>query len=206
MNSRFGMALVASGPSGSGKSTICKRLLASREGLCFSVSCTTRKPRPGEEHGREYYFLTREDFLGKVAAGEFIEHAEVHGNLYGTLKSEVVRRVSEGLDVVLDIDVQGAKQFRALEAADKTLKLCAEYLFVAPPSYAELERRLRGRGTEAEDVVQRRLANAVRELEAWREYDYIIVNDNLDAAVAETLKLVDALRASTARMKEAPFK
>lgn len=206
MSSRFGIALVVSGPSGSGKSSICKRVLPAREGLCFSVSCTTRSPRPGEVDGRDYYFLSREDFLRKVEANEFIEHAEVHGNLYGTLKSEVVRRVSEGLDVILDIDVQGALQFRALEREDKVLSLCAEYVFVAPPSYAELERRLRGRGTEAEEVVQRRLANSKRELEAWREYDYLIVNDKLDDAVVETLKLIDAFRASTARMKETPFK
>ena len=205
MNSRFGIALVVSGPSGSGKSSICKKVLSAREGLCFSVSCTTRQPRPGEVDGHDYYFLTREEFLAKLSGGQFIEHAEVHGNLYGTLKSEVVRRVSEGGDVILDIDVQGALQFRALEAGDEVLRRCAEYVFVAPPSYAELERRLRGRGTEAEDVVQRRLANAKRELGAWREYDYLIVNDNLDAAVVEMLKLVDAFRASTSRMKETPF-
>ena len=205
MKARLGIALVVSGPSGSGKSSICKKVLAAREGLGFSVSCTTRAPRPGEVNGREYHFLTREEFLRKVEANEFIEHAEVHGNFYGTLKSEVVRRVSEGLDVILDIDVQGAMQFRHLESTDETLKLCAEYVFVAPPSYTELERRLRGRGTEAEEVVRRRLDNAKKELNSWREYDYILVNDNLDAAVVEMLKLIDSFRASTARLKEAPF-
>jgi guanylate kinase len=200
------MALVVSGPSGSGKSSICKRLLPAREGLRFSVSCTTRAARPGEVDGRDYYFLSKEDFLRKVEANEFVEHAEVHGNFYGTLKSEVIARVLEGSDVILDIDVQGARQFRALEKDDEVLRRCSEYLFVAPPSYAELERRLRGRGTEAEDVVKRRLANSVAELEAWREYRYLLVNDNLDLAVEEALKLIDSLRLSTARLMEAPFK
>jgi guanylate kinase len=205
MKSRLGIALVVSGPSGSGKSSICKRVLEGKDGLCFSVSCTTRAPRPGELDGRDYYFLSKEDFQAKLAAGEFIEHAEVHGNFYGTLKSEVIRRVSYGMDVILDIDVQGARQFRKLEAGDELLKRCAEYVFVAPPSHAELERRLRGRGTETEETVQRRLANSKRELEAWRDYGYIIVNEQLDASVQRMVSLIDSFRLSTARLPEAPF-
>jgi len=196
---------VVSGPSGSGKSSICKRALSCREGLGFSVSCTTRAPRPGEIDGKDYFFLSREEFLRRVDAGEFIEHAEVHGNFYGTLKSEVVKRVSSGLDVLLDIDVQGALQFKALESRDELLAKCSEYVFVAPPSFAELERRLRGRGTEAEEVIARRLANAKKELSFWREYEYLIVNADLEASVAEFLKLVDCFRIAAARFKEAPF-
>jgi guanylate kinase len=205
MKSRFGIALVVSGPSGSGKSSICKKLLAQREGIGFSVSCTTRAPRPGEVDGKDYYFLSKEEFQRRLANDEFLEHAEVHGNFYGTLKSEVVKGVQEGRDVLLDIDVQGALQFRKLEASNELLKRCAEYVFVAPPSHGELERRLRGRGTEMEEVVQRRLSNAKGELALWREYDYIIVNDNLDVAVVEMAKLLDSLRLSTARSKETPF-
>ncbi len=205
MKSRLGVAIVVSGPSGSGKSSICKKALACREGLGFSVSCTTRRPRPGEVEGKDYFFLSREEFLRRVDAGEFIEHAEVHGNLYGTLKSEVVKRVSSGLDVLLDIDVQGALQFKALEKEDTLLGKCSEYVFVAPPSFAELERRLRGRGTESEEVIARRLANARRELSFWREYEYVLVNSELDISVVEFLKMVDVFRASAARFKEAPF-
>ena len=203
---RTGIALVVSGPSGSGKSSICKRVLSMREGLAFSVSCTTRAPRPGEVDGRDYHFLSKEEFQRKLTADEFIEHAEVHGNYYGTLKSEVLNRVLSGQDVLLDIDVQGAMQFRKLEASDAVLRRSAEYVFVAPPSYAELERRLRGRGTETEEVVQRRLANAKRELEAWREYRYLLVNDNLEEAIISLLKMIDSFRAATARLEEAPFK
>ena len=136
-----GVLIVLSGPSGAGKSSILSQVMKQRQNLCFSVSCTTRSPRPGEEHGKAYYFLEKEDFEAKIAAGEFLEHACVHGNYYGTLKSEVTNRLLQNKDVVLDIDVQGAMILKELCANDPLLSRCAEFVFVSPPSLEILEKR-----------------------------------------------------------------
>jgi len=191
---RTGMILILSGPSGSGKSSIYKAALGGIGGIEFSVSCTTRQPRPGEIDGRDYYFITREKFDSLVAENAFAEHAEVHGNCYGTLKSELLGRVRRGIDVLLDIDVQGAAQLRALCSDSSEFCNACEFIFIMPPSFEELERRLRARGTETEESILRRLANAKGEMEHAGEYDHIIVNDDLARAAQEFTNLILGLR------------
>lgn len=198
-----GVLIVLSGPSGAGKSSILSKVMKQRPNLCFSVSCTTRSPRPGEEHGKAYYFLEKEDFESKIAAGEFLEHACVHGNYYGTLKSEVTNRLLQNKDVVLDIDVQGAMILKELCAKDPLLSKCAEFVFVSPPSMEILEQRLRGRGTETEEVILRRLANAKGEIERLDEYSYLILNDELDHAVEAFQAMYDTFKLSLKRWKGA---
>jgi guanylate kinase len=191
---RTGMILILSGPSGSGKSSIYKAAIGGIGGIEFSVSCTTRQPRPGEVDGRDYYFITREKFDALVAENAFAEHAEVHGNCYGTLKSELLDRVRHGIDVLLDIDVQGAAQLRALCSDSSEFCDACEFIFIMPPSFEELERRLRARGTETEESILRRLANAKGEMEHAHEYDHIIVNDDLARAAKEFTDLILGLR------------
>ena len=152
MPARYGMLLVVSGPSGSGKTTLCRRLADSGE-VRYSISCTTRQPRPGEMSGLDYHFLSRADFESRLAAGDFLEHAEVHGNFYGSLKSEVLAHLEEGVDVVMDIDVQGAAQIR--DCADPLIRRAMVDLFVMPPNEEELRRRLSGRNTDSEEVIGR---------------------------------------------------
>lgn len=199
---RLGVALILSGPSGSGKSSISKEVMKQHPEVCFSISCTTRAPRGAERDGVDYYFLSREEFRRKIEADAFIEYAEVHGNFYGTLKSEVIDRVSRGIDVILDIDVQGAAKVRDLCRKEPLFDACAEFVFVAPPSHAELERRLRGRGTDSEEVIQKRLANSKLEISRWREYSYLLINDEFAGAVERFNALLLAFRMSTKRWKE----
>ena len=199
---RTGMILILSGPSGSGKSTIYKAAIGEIGGIEFSVSCTTRRPRPGEIDGRDYYFISREKFDGLVAEHAFAEHAEVHGNCYGTLKSELLGRVQRGIDVLLDIDVQGASQLRRLCASSCEFRRACVFIFIMPPSFEELERRLRGRATETEESIVRRLANAKGEMAHASEYDHIIVNDDLARAAAEFTALVRGLRDDPARQPQ----
>ncbi|HPY91485.1 MAG TPA: guanylate kinase [Lentisphaeria bacterium] len=201
----IGVAVIFSGPSGVGKSTVCRHLTSLLPGFHFSVSCTTRAPRPGEIDGREYHFLSREEFLARQAAGEFLEYAEVHGNCYGTLRQEVEPRVLAGEDVVLDIDVQGAQLARQALAGKPELAAALLLVFLAPPSMTELERRLRGRKTETEDAIQRRLANATREMAAWRKYDYVIVNDEAPAAAEKLAAIVRAAHCRCALMRKEPW-
>ena len=202
---RFGMILVVSGPSGSGKSTLCAGMFEQFDGLEFSVSCTTRAPRGQEKHGVDYHFLTVEQFEEHIRNNDFIEYANVHGNYYGTLKSEVYDRTERGIDVLLDIDVQGALAVKKLVGDDPVLRSRTESVFIAPPGYTELERRLRGRGTDAEESSLRRLANSKKEMSFWREYDYIIVNDDLASARTAFSQIISSLRLKSARYKEAPF-
>lgn len=199
---RLGIALILSGPSGSGKSSISKEIMKRHPDVAFSISCTTRAPRGTEQDGVDYHFLSREDFRKKIDAGDFIEYAEVHGNYYGTLKSEVVDRVTKGIDVILDIDVQGAAKVHELCKTNEIFRDCAEFVFVAPPSHAELERRLRGRGTDAEEVILKRLKNSILEISRWREYSYLLINDNFANAVEKFNALLLAFRMSTKRWKE----
>ena len=177
---KFGLALIVSGPSGAGKSTVCNLLRKRRPDLKFSVSCTTRSPRPGEKDGKEYYFLSQEEFDAKIAENQFIEHATVHGNSYGTLRSEILDRVIDGEDVLLDIDVQGALLIREFIKNDQFLAKCVEFAFIGPPNFAELENRLRLRATETEEAIAVRLKNAKNELEKWDKYDFLIINKDID--------------------------
>ncbi len=183
-----GILFVLSAPSGGGKTTILKKVMADLPGLVFSVSHTTRKPRPGEEDGRDYYFVSRQEFesIRDRQPSGFLEWAEVHGNLYGTSRAAVEQRLGGGRDVVLDIDVQGAAQIR--ESADPVT------VFIAPPSLAELAARLRGRGTEDEHTLALRLENAKQELAFMDRYDYLVVNDRLAEAVESLRSIIIAER------------
>ncbi|NDY41639.1 guanylate kinase [Dissulfurirhabdus thermomarina] len=192
-----GDLFVISAPSGAGKTTLCRRLLAEVAGLDFSVSHTTRPPRPGEVDGRDYHFVDREVFEAMRARGDFLEWAEVHGNLYGTSRQAVSAALAAGRDVLLDIDVQGAREIRRVFPG-------ACYVFILPPSLEALEARLRGRGSEDEAAAALRLANARRELHAASEYDYVVVNDELDAACEGLRAIVTARRLRSARVLAAP--
>jgi guanylate kinase len=177
-----GNLLVVSAPSGAGKTTILRRILTMVPGIAFSVSHTTRAPRPGERDGEDYHFIAQEQFLEMRAQGDFLEWAEVHGNLYGTSKKAVGEQLALGIDLILDIDVQGARQAR------EQTEWQSISLFIAPPSWPELERRLTMRNTESVETISLRLANARRELAEMDRYDYVIVNDDLE-------KAIDAVRA-----------
>lgn len=173
---RRGSLLVLSAPSGAGKTTLVKALLARDPSLRFSVSYTTRKPRPGETDGKDYCFVEREKFEQMTGAGEFLEHAEVFGNRYGTSRAQVDALREAGHDVLLEIDWQGARQIRANAPDCKTV-------FILPPSVTELERRLRSRATDSDAVIRRRLDQALDDMSHWAEFDFVVVNEALDEAV-----------------------
>ncbi len=179
-----GKLLVISGPSGAGKSTVISRLMALGERMEFSVSATTRRPRPGEQEGRDYYFVSREAFEGMVRQGELLEHAEFVGNCYGTPRAPVLEQLRQGVTVILDIEVQGARQVKALMPE-------AISVFLSPPDLSALEKRLRGRGTESEEKIQGRLETARREMELAGTYDYIVINDDPDRAARELLEILN---------------
>ena len=177
-----GQMLVISGPSGSGKTSVCKRLLEDPR-VTFSVSATTRPPRPGEVDGRDYHFVTPEWFRAQMREGNFIEHAEVYGNMYGTLRAPMQEAVERGEIYLVEIDVQGALQLKALGVPGL-------YVFIAPPNLEELRRRLVGRKTDAPEVVERRLKKAEDELRERVKYDHVVINDELPRALAEVRRLV----------------
>jgi guanylate kinase len=173
-----GKLYVIAAPSGAGKTSLLQALMRRRPGVQFSVSCTTRRPRPGETDGKDYHFIAREEFERLKAAGEFIEHANVFGNLYGTRRSVVEAALAAGHDLILEIDWQGAQQVR--ERLPEAVQI-----FILPPSRAELETRLRRRGSDEEDAIARRLTESALEMSHWREFDHVIVNRDFDQALAE---------------------
>lgn len=178
-----GRLVVLSAPSGAGKTTLVKALVAAHPDLRFSISYTTRPARPGEEDGRDYFFVDEPRFLAMIEAGEFLEHALVFGNRYGTSRAQVDGLLARGHDVLLEIDWQGARQIRANAPGCCTV-------FILPPSLAELERRLRGRGTDAEDIIQRRLAQARDDMDHWHEFDHVIINDQIGEAAGRLLAIL----------------
>ena len=178
-----GRLLVISAPSGAGKTTLVRRLMDRRPSLHFSISHTTRPMRRGERHGHDYFFVDKDEFERIRLGGGFLEHAEVFGNRYGTGREQVEQLLASGQDVLLEIDWQGAQQVR------ENLPECVS-IFVLPPSLDELEARLRGRSTDSEEVIRRRLGEAIGDISHWREFDHVIVNDDLDEAVEALLAVV----------------
>ena len=187
---RKGMLLVISGPSGTGKGTLIERLMKEDPTLVFSVSATTRAPRPGEIDGVHYHFVTNERYDQLVAENAFVEYANVHGNRYGTLRSEVYERLERGENVVLDIDVQGALNVIASEKEKVSI-------FILPPSMQELRSRLTGRGTETEEAIERRLHNAVWEISQKDKYQYKVINDDLESCLHTLQAIIEAEKHSS---------
>jgi len=192
-----GLLLIVSSPSGAGKTTLCRRLRDEFPQIQFSVSYTTRSPRPGELHGREYFFVDRDDFTAMVARDEFAESALVHGNNYGTSAALVRDALASGTDLLFDIDFQGGRQLRRSFPSDVVL------VFILPPSLGELQRRLEARNTDAPEVIERRLRVARDELSHYGEYDYVIVNDDLERAYAALRAIYIAETQRCARQRSA---
>jgi guanylate kinase len=180
---REGHLFIISGPSGAGKGTLVRELTARVPGLWVSVSATTRTPRPGERDGADYFFLTAGEFEARVRHGEFLEHAEVHGNRYGTLRSAVERRLAQGVDVILEIDPQGARQVREQMKRSRLI-------FVKAPSTAELADRIRRRGAETEDQLRARMQTAEHELSLEGTYDYVVINEDVSRATDELVGII----------------
>lgn len=198
MKQPLGTLLVVSGPSGSGKTTLCRR--ATENGLCvYSISCTTRRPRPGEVNGVDYHFLTPEEFAAKAAAGEFLEYAEVHGNRYGTLKADILLLLEQGKNVVMDIDVQGAAQVRACR--EGILPRCYADVYIYVPQ-GELKNRLCGRQTDEDEVISLRLRNAAQEDACLPQYQYCLVSSDRETDYAAFAALLKCQSMRVALMRE----
>jgi guanylate kinase len=193
--SRMTTVFIISAPSGSGKSTLVHRLLKSVPNLTFSISYTTRQPRPTETPGVDYIFISRKDFEDRLARGEFLEHAEVFGNYYGTNRATFESATHQGKDLLLDIDVQGARQLKV--AIPQAISI-----FVLPPSRDVLEQRLRSRSEDSEEVIQRRLRGAAEEVQNYTQYDFVLINRDIEEASARLANIVEAERQRKTRMEE----
>ena len=197
---RRGVMLIVSSPSGAGKTTISRLLLERETGLTMSVSATTRPRRPSEVSGRDYHFIDRGEYDRMVERSEFLEHAEVFGNGYGTPRAPVEKALAEGRDILFDVDWQGARQMATSARADMVS------VFILPPSYAELERRLRTRAQDSDEAVARRMAKAADEMSHWQEYDYIIINQDVEVSVNAVQSILTAERNRRERQLDlAPF-
>lgn len=194
MTAHRGLLIILSSPSGAGKSTLARRLREWDPTIRFSISATTRPPRPGEEDGREYYFRDRDTFEKMVENREMLEHAEVFGNLYGSPKKPVVEALKKGIDVLFDIDWQGGQQIRNSLRAEDTVSI-----FVLPPSIAELERRLKARAQDEGAVIEARMDRSRDEISHWAEYDYVMINSDIDRATEEVRAIVMAERLKRSR-------
>jgi len=192
---RRGLLIILSSPSGAGKSTLSRRVLEDDDQVVFSVSATTRSPRPGEKDGREYFFTSREAFESLVASNGMLEHAEVFGNFYGTPLAPVEAAIGQGRDVLFDVDWQGGQQIRNSPLSEAVVSV-----FVLPPSIAELEARLQKRGQDSAEVVAGRMAQSRAEISHWAEYDYVLVNDDVDKAEADLRAIVQAERLKRGRV------
>ena len=190
-----GILFVVSSPSGGGKGTLIQRVLGRLQNLSYSVSYTTRKPRNGEVHGREYFFVSREEFSQMVEKNDFLEWATVHSHLYGTSRSQVAHDVSLGRDIVLEVDVQGAASIR-------NLMHDAVSVFILPPSLEVLRKRLIARGTDSEEELGVRLRNAPEELKAYKTFDYVIINDDVEQAATKLMAIIEAERLRLSRQEE----
>jgi len=186
---RRGLLIILSSPSGAGKSTLAKRLLQWDNDIRFSVSATTRAPRMGEEHGRDYYFHTRDEFQTMVAQGDMLEHAEVFGNLYGSPRGPVEGAINQGHDILFDVDWQGGQQIRNSALGQHVLSI-----FILPPSIPELERRLVSRGQDSAEVIENRMAKSHNEISHWPEYNYVLVNQDIDETDTKLKTIITAER------------
>ena len=194
---RSGILFVVSAPSGAGKSTLLNALRQTPD-FVYSVSCTTRVPRPGEIDGEDYHFVTVEEFQRQLAAGEFLEHANVHGNYYGTLRGAVIEQLRAGVDVLIDIDVQGARNIR--HDSNEEIHTSIADIFIMPPSLAELRHRLTKRGTESPEQIEVRLCNAATEMELWRDYRYTIISGSVEEDLQKFRAIMRAERYLSRRM------
>ena len=199
------LLIVISAPSGGGKTTLCQQLLAARPNMTRAVTCTTRDPRPGEKDAVDYYFLDAGSFLKRVQAGNFLEHATVFGNSYGVLKSEVLGKLRQGRDVLLNIDVQGAASVREAALSDPELKRSLVSIFLTPQTVEILEDRLRKRGTDNENVIQKRLAVARQEVAQWKNFDYLIRSESILSDLQRAQAIVDAEKMKTQRASAPDF-
>lgn len=199
------LLVLISAPSGGGKTTLCNQLLAHHQSMTRVVTCTTRPPRPGERDGVDYYFLDAAAFLKRLQAGNFLEHATVFGNSYGTLKSEVLGKLRQGKDVLLNIDVQGAATIRERAMQDPELRRALVSIFLTPPSMTILEQRLRKRATDAEAVIQKRLGVARQELAQWKHFDYLLVSTSIDEDLRRAEAILEAEKMRSVRAQAPEF-
>ena len=188
------LLVVITAPSGVGKSTLCDNMHSALPGVSRAVTCTTREPRSEEVHGVDYYFLGEEEFLARIDSGEFLENALVHGNHYGVLKSELRTKLAEGGDVLINIDVQGAATIRKRAATDPVLSRSLITVFLCPPSLKELEHRLRGRGTDTDEAIAKRLAVAKDEMAQAEKFDYMLTSQTREADVRRLLGIIESAR------------
>jgi guanylate kinase len=195
------LLILISAPSGGGKTTLCQRLLAARPGMSRAVTCTTRAPRQGERDGVDYYFLNAESFLKRVQAGNFLEHATVYGNSYGTLKAEVLGRLRQGQDVLLAVDVQGAATIQEKAQEDPELRRALVSVFLTPPSLSVLEERLRKRGTDSAAAIQKRLGVARQEIAQWKHFEYLLLSGTIEEDLRRMLAIVEAEKMRSTRVQ-----
>jgi len=199
------LLILISAPSGGGKTTLCRQLLAVHGTMTRAITCTTRAPREGEQDGVDYYFLNAESFLRRVQAGNFLEHATVYGHSYGTLKSEVLGRLRQGQDVLLNVDVQGAATIREKALEDQELRRALISVFLTPPSMSVLEERLRRRGTDSAATIQKRLAVARQELAQWKHFDYLLLSGSIEEDLRRMLDIVEAEKMRSSRVQPPEF-
>jgi guanylate kinase len=193
------LLVLISAPSGGGKTTLCQQLLSARPDMARAITCTTRDPRPGEKDGVDYYFFDAAAFLKRVQAGNFLEHATVYGHSYGTLKSEVLGKLRQGKDVLLNVDVQGAATIRERAQEDGELQRALVSVFLTPPSLEILEQRLRKRGTDADAVIQKRLGVARQEIAQWKNFDYLLISDSIKEDLRRMQGIIEAEKLRAAR-------
>lgn len=199
------LLVLISAPSGGGKTTLCQQLLAARPQMTRAVTCTTRDPRTGEQDGIDYYFLDAASFLKRVQAGNFLEHATVYGNSYGILKAEVLGKLRQGKDVLLNVDVQGAATIREKAQEDAELKRALVSVFLTPPSMSIIESRLRKRATDAPAVIQKRLSVARQEIAQWRHFDYLLLSDTIQEDLRRMLAILEAEKLRSIRAQAPEF-
>jgi guanylate kinase len=195
--SRYGILFVVSAPSGAGKTTLCDALRQTPD-FVYSVSCTTRVPRAGEIEGEDYHFISEEEFLGRIAVGEFLEHANVHGKYYGTLREPILSNLDKGVDVLIDVDTQGAAAIRQFD--DAFVRQALADVFIMPPNLEELQRRLTKRGTETPAQIELRLQTAAREMELWRDYRYTIISRSMEEDLLKFRQIMGAERILSSRL------